>query len=106
MDTQETLTQWHSRRPEEAPPLVLHTIPLAKAAEAIERIDPEAADAGVDLVIADTPPGIEDHPKESRLLVDRADYVLVPTAGDTGRGVCGRVDGIPAARGCPGLIPD
>ena len=83
MDTQETLTRWHSRRPKEAPPLVLHTIPLAKAAEAIERIDPEAADTGVDLVIADTPPGIEDHPKESRLLVDRADYVLVPTTQGT-----------------------
>ena len=83
MDTQETLTQWHNRRPEEAPPLVLHTIPLAKAAEAIEYIDREAADAGVDLVIADTPPGIVDHPKESRLLVNRADYVLVPTTQGT-----------------------
>ena len=83
MDTQETLTQWHSRRPEEAPPLVLHTIPLAKAAEAIERVDREAIDTGVDLVIADTPPGIEDRPKESRLLVDRADYVLVPTTQGT-----------------------
>jgi len=83
MDTQETLTQWYNRRPEEAPPLVLHTIPLAKAAEAIEYVDREATDAGVDLVIADTPPGIEDHPKESRLLVDRADYVLVPTTQGT-----------------------
>src|SRR3712207_2555484 len=36
MDTQETLTRWHSRRPGEAPPLLLHTIPLAKTAEAIE----------------------------------------------------------------------
>src|SRR4051794_31524108 len=83
MDTQETLTKWHSRRPEEAPPLVLHTIPLTKAAEAIERVDLEAADTGVDLIIADTPPGIEDHPMESRLLVDRADYVLVPTTQGT-----------------------
>jgi chromosome partitioning protein len=83
MDTQETLTQWHRRRPEEAPPLVLYTIPLAKAAEAIECVDREAADTGVDLVIVDTPPGIEDHPKESRLLVDRADYVLVPTTQGT-----------------------
>ena len=102
MDTQETLTQWYSRRPEEAPPLVLYTIPLAKAAEAIECVDRQATDAGVDLVIADTPPGIEDHPKELRLLLDRADYVLVPTTQGTpdvcrwssGWGSCGgRVSG-------------
>jgi chromosome partitioning protein len=83
MDTQETLTQWHSRRPEEAPFLELYTIPLAKAAEAIERVDRQAADTDVDLVIVDTPPGIEDHPKESRRLLDRADYVLVPTTQGT-----------------------
>jgi chromosome partitioning protein len=83
MDTQETLIKWHSRRPEEAPSLILHTIPLTKAAEAIERTDQEAASTGVDLVIADTPPGIEEHPKELRLLVDRADYVLVPTTQGT-----------------------
>ncbi len=83
MDTQETLTQWHSRRPDEAPPLGLFTIPLAKAAKAIEHVDQQAVDAGIDLVIVDTPPGIEDHPKESRLLLDRADYVLVPTTQGT-----------------------
>lgn len=83
MDTQETLTQWHSRRPDEAPPLDLYTIPLAKAAEAIERVDRQAADSGADLVIVDTPPGIEDFPKQSRQLLDRADYVLVPTTQGT-----------------------
>jgi chromosome partitioning protein len=79
MDTQETLTHWYNRRPDEAPLLELYTIPLAKAAEAIESVDRQAADTNADLVIVDTPPGIEDHPKESRLLLERADYVLVPT---------------------------
>jgi chromosome partitioning protein len=83
MDTQETLTQWYSRRPDEAPPLNLYTIPLAKVAEAIERVDRQAADTDADLVIVDTPPGIEDYPKQSRQLLDRADYVLVPTTQGT-----------------------
>jgi chromosome partitioning protein len=79
MDTQETLTQWHRRRPAEAPEIALYTIPLVQIARAIERIDSEAAGAAFDLVVVDTPPGIDDRPVQARELVDRADYVLVPT---------------------------
>jgi chromosome partitioning protein len=41
-------------------------------------VEIEAAD-DIDLVIVDTPPGVEDHPEAVRLLLARADYCLVPT---------------------------
>ena len=76
LDRQETLTKWATRRPDEAPVIDHYTIPIVRLAEGLA--DVEAAD-DIDLVIIDTPPGVEDHPEAVRLLLARADFCLVPT---------------------------
>jgi chromosome partitioning protein len=53
---------------------------MSDAKRAIAEI--EALD-DVDLVIVDTPPGLDDHPEATRLLVSKADFVLVPTTQGT-----------------------
>lgn len=79
MDSQETATKWHMRRPEEAPRIRLFTIPLEKADRAIQQVDLAEKTDGLDVVIIDTPPSIDEHPIQARLLVERSDFVLVPT---------------------------
>lgn len=86
-DEQATLTKWHARRetfrnkhPEEAvPPIMLFSRPLADLERAIREIEdtPE-----LDLVIVDTPPGLEQRLLISKL-IRRADFVLVPTSQST-----------------------
>lgn len=80
LDRQATLTRWYQRRPDEAPSVTLWAGPMADANKAIREID--AFDT-VDLVVVDTPPGLDDHPEATRLLVERADFVLVPTTHGT-----------------------
>lgn len=80
LDRQATLTRWYQRRPDEAPSVTLWAGPMADASKAIREID--AFDT-VDLVVVDTPPGLDDHPEATRLLVERADFVLVPTTHGT-----------------------
>jgi chromosome partitioning protein len=53
---------------------------MADASRAVIEIE---ALENVDLVIVDTPPGIDDYPKESRVLVKQADFVIVPTTHGT-----------------------
>jgi len=76
MDRQQTLSKWYRQRPEEAPHIEHFVIPLSETKAGLAEI--EAAD-DIDLVIIDTPPGVEDHPEQVRQLVKRADFVLVPT---------------------------
>ena len=80
LDRQGTLSRWYERRPNEAPALTLWHGPMSDAAKALADIDhlPD-----IDLVVVDTPPGLDDHPDASRLLVARADFVLVPTTQGT-----------------------
>lgn len=80
LDRQGTLSRWYERRPNEAPSLTLWHGPMSDAAKALSDIDglPD-----IDLVVVDTPPGLDDHPDASRLLVARADFVLVPTTQGT-----------------------
>jgi chromosome partitioning protein len=80
LDRQATLTRWYQRRPDEAPAVILWAGSMSDAAKAIREID--ALD-GVDLVVVDTPPGLDDHPEATRLLVEKADFVLVPTTQGT-----------------------
>lgn len=80
LDRQATLTRWYQRRPDEAPSVTLWAGPMADAGKAIREID---ASNTVDLVVVDTPPGLDDHPEATRLLVERADFVLVPTTQGT-----------------------
>jgi chromosome partitioning protein len=80
LDRQASLTRWYERRPPAAPPLVLWEGAMTDAKRAVSEID--ALD-DVDLVIVDTPPGLDDHPDSTRLLVAKADFVLVPTTQGT-----------------------
>jgi chromosome partitioning protein len=80
LDGQQSLSRWHQRRPEDAPEILLWQGKMSDASRAIDEV---SALKNVDLVIVDTPPGIDDSPQESRLLVNRADLVLVPTTSGT-----------------------
>jgi chromosome partitioning protein len=76
LDRQETLTKWATRRPDEAPVIDHYTIPMHRLAEGLAEVE---AVGDIDLIIVDTPPGVEDHPGAVRLLLARADFCLVPT---------------------------
>jgi chromosome partitioning protein len=86
-DEQATLSKWHARReafrsrhPEEAvPSILLFTRPIADLDSATNEID---ATPGIDLIIVDTPPGLEQRLLISKL-IRRADFVLVPTSQST-----------------------
>jgi chromosome partitioning protein len=86
-DEQATFSKWHARRetfrgkyPEEAVPFItLFSRPLGDLEKAIHEIE---ATPGIDLVIVDTPPGLEQRLLISKL-IRRANFVLVPTSQST-----------------------
>lgn len=80
-DEQETLTRWYERRKKHVgvPSLRLFSIPLVDIKRAIREV--EQAEP-LDLLIVDTPPGLEQRARVSEL-IRRADYVLVPTSQST-----------------------
>jgi hypothetical protein len=86
-DEQATLSKWHARReifrerhPDEAvPPIRLFSLPLGELDAAMRKVD---ATPDVDLVIVDTPPGLEQRLLISKL-IRRADFLLVPTSQGT-----------------------
>ena len=80
LDRQASLTRWYERRPDEAPSLILWAGGMSDASRSIEEI---GALDDVDLVIVDTPPGLDDHAEATRLLITKADFVLVPTTQGT-----------------------
>ncbi len=80
MDDQRTLSEWHSLRPEGVPDLQLLTISFVDVGRAIREVD---AMAGLDLLIVDTPPGLDQRVR-LRELVQHADFVLVPTTQGPG----------------------
>jgi chromosome partitioning protein len=81
LDSQQTLTRWHAVRPAEAPSIGIFTRRLRDLSVAdLEDIDRKAAEGAADLVVVDTPPGLDDWPQQTRELVGRADMVLVPTS--------------------------
>ena len=80
LDGQLALTEWGKLRPEGAPRIEIHPIGIASFGPALAALDA----CGADIIVVDTPPGVEAAPAEMRRLVRRADLVLVPTqpAGD------------------------
>jgi chromosome partitioning protein len=86
-DEQATLSKWHTRReifrgrhPEETvPPIRLFALPLEELETAIHLVE---ATPGIDLIIVDTPPGLEQRLLISKL-IRRADFLLVPTSQGT-----------------------
>jgi chromosome partitioning protein len=74
-DPQQTLTLSMSRRPEEAPPIPIKTIAMNDIAGVL----PEIRGEDVNLIIIDTPPGVETYKGAVRTLLAVSDFVLVPT---------------------------
>lgn len=77
LDSQQSLRIWHEARPAEAPDISLWHGKLRDVQQAIDDIDGRAE---FDLVLVDTPPGLDDYPKPVLALVKRSDLVLVPTS--------------------------
>ena len=86
-DEQATLSKWHARREifrdkhpeEEVPSIRLFYRPLQELEQLIDEID---SISQLDLIIIDTPPGLEQRLPISKL-IRRADFVLVPTSQST-----------------------
>jgi chromosome partitioning protein len=76
LDAQQTLTIWNKRRPEAAPTISHYSFAFGMANDEIKAL---VNNGNFDLVIVDTPPGIENHATELRMLVRVSDYVLLPT---------------------------
>jgi len=74
LDRQRTLTKWWTVRPEEGVvQFDHHEGHMDDLGSAFAELD------DYDLVLIDTPPGIEDHPVAVKRLVTMADMILVPT---------------------------
>jgi chromosome partitioning protein len=80
LDRQRTLGRWHERRSAAAPKIWFCGGTLPQIQQTIFNVD--ALD-GVDLVIVDTPPSLDEHPAEVHRLLHRSDFVLVPTTQGT-----------------------
>ena len=76
LDLQATLTNWWQKRPDEAPAILHYQVPIQESEAAL---DEAAAANNLDIIIVDTPPGVENHPVAMRGLIRRADFVLMPT---------------------------
>jgi chromosome partitioning protein len=72
-DPQGTLSTWHGFRPENFPAIELFAKPFREITGDIDPVE------GLDLLITDTPPSVEENMKGFRALVDGADFVLLPT---------------------------
>jgi chromosome partitioning protein len=73
-DAQQALARWATRRPEQAPPIACEAIALADIEGHWDRLDA----LETDLIIVDTPPGVESSPGQMQALLQKADLVLVP----------------------------
>ena len=83
LDRQQTLTQWFRRRPTEAKSISLLTISMMEVGGNLKAVEDGVADQGIDLVIVDTPPGVEDQANAMRLLLRKATFVLAPSGQGT-----------------------
>jgi chromosome partitioning protein len=73
-DAQQALVRWAARRPEQAPPIAHEAIALSEIDAHWKRLDALEAD----IVIVDTPPGVESSPNQMQALLQKANLVLVP----------------------------
>jgi len=80
LDRQRTLGRWHERRDPLAPEIMLYVGIVPEVQQAISDID--TVD-DIDLVIVDTPPSLDEHPADVARLLQRSDFVLVPTTQGT-----------------------
>lgn len=76
LDAQGSLTLWFKRRPDEAPAFQHFQVPLDAGVDAIKSI---MSLNDLDLVLVDTPPGVEANPAAIKAILHLADFILIPT---------------------------
>jgi len=81
LDPQRGLTNWYGVRPPEAVAIPNVAVPLSNLTEAMRQAE---ALGDLDLIVIDTPPGVDASPAEMRQLLLLADFVLVPTGQGAG----------------------
>ncbi|QDD96835.1 ParA family protein [Roseomonas mucosa] len=81
LDPQRGLTNWYAVRPEEAVAIPNVAVPLSNLQEAMRQAK---ALGDLELIVVDTPPGVDASPAEMRQLLLLADFVLVPTGQGAG----------------------
>ena len=81
LDPQQGLTNWFGVRPEEAIAVPNVSVPLTELSRALQEVETLG---DLDIVIVDTPPGVDSSPAEMRKLLLLADFVLVPTGQGAG----------------------
>jgi chromosome partitioning protein len=83
LDRQQTLTQWFRRRPAEANSLELLSLPLRDFEGNLVEVEEGLKREKIQLVVVDTPPGVEEYAVSIRLLLRKAHLVLVPSGQGT-----------------------
>ncbi len=83
LDRQQTLSQWFRRRPAEAKSISLATLSMQELGANLRSLEDGAIEQKIDLVIVDTPPGVEEQAEAMRLLLRKASLVLVPSGQGT-----------------------
>jgi chromosome partitioning protein len=86
LDAQQTLSWWASQRPREAPRVEVLTKRLRDLSGedgGLGEIEASVDELGADFVIIDTPPSLDDWPRETLRLIGRADLTLIPTGQGT-----------------------
>jgi chromosome partitioning protein len=79
VDPQQSMTWWHERRDGVQPVIEHSALPLSETTpEALEEAIRTAAE-DVDLLVVDTPPTLDSFAEPAKVLLLRADFVLVPT---------------------------
>lgn len=73
LDSQQTLAKWWSRRPDDLPGMDCFAGRLSDPMDTIQGL------TNYDVIIVDTPPGLDDFPSQTKALIRRADFVLIPT---------------------------
>ena len=78
LDAQPTLTTWaRARKKVPGAPIIEHRAIVANGA--IPEVKALVEGGGFDLVVVDTPPGVESHPVELRMLIRDSDLVILTT---------------------------
>lgn len=78
LDAQPTLTTWaRARGAVPGAPEIAHRAISAKGC--IDEVQELVTGGDFDLVVVDTPPGVESHPVELRMLIRQSDYVVLTT---------------------------
>lgn len=73
LDSQQTLAKWWSRRPDDLPGMDCFAGRLSDPLSVIQEL------RDYDIIIIDTPPGLDDFPAQTKALIRHAHFVLIPT---------------------------